>query len=134
MSRDDFAQQGRQFAADLRDTVGKKVSDNEGTIRETLGRAARWVDGRTGGKYSEQIGRAEAKVGEGVGWVAAQGEATPPGPTPPGPTGTPGAPGAAAGDGTPDPDGTTGPIGPTGPVGPTGSSGPTGPTGPIGPR
>jgi hypothetical protein len=88
MSRDDYAQQGKQFVNDLRDTVSKKVSDNEETILGTLGKAARWVDEKTGGKYSEQIGKAEAKVGEGVGWVGKQG------------TGEPRAPGAAAGDGT----------------------------------
>lgn len=109
MSRDDYVQQGKQFANDLRDTASKKVADNEQSILGAIGKAARWVDQKTGGKYSEQIGKAEAKAGEGVGWAAKQG------------TGEPQAPGAAAGDGTPG-------TGPTG-AGPTGSTGPTGPTG-----
>ncbi|MEJ2886743.1 antitoxin [Actinomycetospora aeridis] len=135
MSRDDYVQQGKQFANDLRDTASKKVAENEDSILGAIGKAARWVDEKTGGKYSEQIGKAEAKAGEGVGWAAKQG------------TGEPQAPGAAAGDGTPD--ATTGPTG-TGPTGPT-TTGPTGtppgatptapgasatpepPTGPVGP-
>ncbi|GLZ46446.1 hypothetical protein Acsp06_26310 [Actinomycetospora sp. NBRC 106375] len=100
MSRDDYAQQGKQFVNDLRDTVSKKVSDNEDSILGSIGKAARWVDEKTGGKYSEQIGKAEAKVGEGVGWVGKQG------------TGEPQAPGAAAGDPTAGADATTGPVGP----------------------
>lgn len=101
MDRDEIARQGKQIASDLRDTVSSKVSENEETIKGTLGKAARWVDEKTGGKYSEQIGKAEAKVGDGVGWVAAQGSSTPE-------SGSPGAPGAAAGDpapgsGTPKP-------------------------------
>jgi MT0933-like antitoxin protein len=128
MSRDDYAQQGKQFVSDLRDTVSKKVADNEQTILGTIGKAARWVDEKTGGKYSEQIGKAEAKVSEGVGWAAKQG------------SGAPTAPGAEAGDGTED--ATTGPVGPPTP-GPGGGSGapgerptappPSTPTGPAGP-
>lgn len=88
MSRDDYVQQGKQFANDLRDTASKKVADNEGSILGAVGKAARWVDEKTGGKYADQIGKAEAKVGESVGRVAKQG------------SGEPQAPGAAAGDGT----------------------------------
>ena len=88
MSRDDYVQQGKQFANDLRDTASKKVADNEESILGAVGKAARWVDQKTGGKYADRIGKAEAKVGEGVGRVAKQG------------TGEPKAPGAAAGDGT----------------------------------
>jgi hypothetical protein len=130
MSRDDYVQQGKQFANDLRDTASKKVADNESSILGAVGKAARWVDEKTGGKYADRIGKAEAKVGEGVGRVAKQG------------TGEPKAPGAAAGDGT-DPvtpaSGT--PTGPTGPVpggatpaGPGATAGPGEPaTGPVGP-
>ncbi|MFC5136648.1 Rv0909 family putative TA system antitoxin [Actinomycetospora rhizophila] len=114
MSRDDYVQQGKQFANDLRDTASKKVADNEQSILGAIGKAARWVDQKTGGKYSEQIGKAEAKAGEGVGWAAKQG------------TGEPQAPGAAAGDGTPG----TGPTGtPTAP----GAAATEPPTGPVGP-
>ncbi|MDD7966243.1 antitoxin [Actinomycetospora lemnae] len=116
MSRDDYVQQGKQFANDLRETASKKVADNEQSILGAVGKAARWVDQKTGGKYSEQIGRAEAKVGEGVGWAAKQG------------TGEPQAPGAAAGDGTehgasgtPGTPGTPGTAGPTGTAGTPGS-------------
>ncbi|MDD7941306.1 Rv0909 family putative TA system antitoxin [Actinomycetospora lutea] len=122
MSRDDYVQQGKQFANDLRDTASKKVADNEQSILGAIGKAARWVDQKTGGKYSEQIGKAEAKAGEGVGWAAKQG------------TGEPQAPGAAAGDGTPGPGQATGPTatGPTatGPTttGPAGAGPATGPS------
>ena len=119
MSRDDYAQQGKQFVNDLRDTVSKKVSDNEQTILGSIGKAARWVDEKTGGKYSDKIGKAEAKVGEGVGWVGKQG------------TGEPQAPGSVAGDPTAGSEAATGPVGP-----PTGSSPvdrPTTPTTPTTP-
>ncbi|MEJ2864373.1 antitoxin [Actinomycetospora flava] len=141
MSRDDYVQQGKQFANDLRDTASKKVADNEQSILGAIGKAARWVDEKTGGKYSEQIGKAEAKAGESVGWAAKQG------------TGDPQAPGAAAGDGTPNTGSTgTGPTGtgPTGtgptatppsstpppsgaPTAPGASAAPEPPTGPVGP-
>jgi hypothetical protein len=94
MDRDEILRQGKQTAADLRDTVSAKVSENEDTIKGTLGKAARWVDEKTGGKYAEHIGKVESKVGEGIGWVAAQGPSTPA-------SGAPGAPGAAAGDPAP---------------------------------
>ena len=112
MSRDDYVQQGKQFANDLRDTASKKVADNEESILGAVGKAARWVDEKTGGKYADRIGKAEAKVGEGVGRVAKQG------------TGEPKAPGAAAGDGT---EPVTPPSG-TRPAGtqPPGSTTPTG--------
>ena len=73
MDRDEIARQGKQIASDLRDTVSQKVSENEDTIKGTLGKAARWVDEKTGGKYSDHIGKAESKVGDGIGWVASQG-------------------------------------------------------------
>lgn len=139
MSRDDYLQQGKQFASDLRDTASKKVAENEQSILGAIGKAARWVDEKTGGKYSEQIGKAEAKAGESVGWAAKQG------------TGEPQAPGTAAGDGTPDTGtpntGTTAP-GATGttppgatastppgatPTAPGASAAPEPPTGPVGP-
>ncbi len=75
MDRDEILRQGKQTAADLRDTVSQKVSENEDTIKGTLGKAARWVDEKTGGKYAEHIGKVESKVGEGIGWVASQGPA-----------------------------------------------------------
>ena len=128
MSRDDYAQQGKQFLNDLRETASKKIADNEETIRGTVGKAARWVDDKTGGKYSEQIGKAEAKVGEGVGWAAKQGSES---------GGTPSAPGASAGEGTDAPTGPTRPAPPPtppaapppnptagGPAGPGASAGP----------
>jgi hypothetical protein len=122
VTRDDYAKQGKQFISDLRDTVGKKVADNEQGIRGGLGKAARWVDQKTGGKYSEQIGRAEAKAGEGLGRVARQGG----GPQ----TGDPQAPGAQAGAGTEPvtpPSGTPSPTGgPGGPGGPGGYGPPPG--------
>jgi hypothetical protein len=147
MSRDDYVQQGKQFANDLRDTASKKVADNEGSILGAVGKAARWVDQKTGGKYADQIGKAEAKVGEGVGRVAKQG------------SGEPQAPGAAAGEGTEpvtpssgtrpagtQPPGSTTPTGtpdatpphaegaPAGPGAATTGPGPTEPpTGPVGP-
>ena len=93
MDRDEILRQGKQTASDLRDTVSAKVSENEDTIKDTLGKAARWVDEKTGGKYSDQIGKVEGKVGEGIGWVASQG-----GPTT---SGAPEAPGASAGDPAP---------------------------------
>ena len=94
MDRDEIARQGKQMASDLRDTVSQKVSENEDTIKGTLGKAARWVDEKTGGKYSDHIGKAEAKVGDGIGWVASQGPSTPE-------SGAPGAPGASAADPAP---------------------------------
>ncbi|GAA4733643.1 antitoxin [Actinomycetospora chibensis] len=152
MSRDDYVQQGKQFANDLRDTASKKVADNEDSILGAVGKAARWVDQKTGGKYADRIGKAEAKVGESVGRVAKQG------------TGEPKAPGAAAGDGTEpvtppsgtrpagsqppgtQPPGSTTPTGtpdatpphaegaPAGPGAATTGPGPTEPpTGPVGP-
>lgn len=117
-------QSAKQFVDDLRDTVGKKVADNESTLRGSLGKAARWVDQRTGGKYSQQIGRAESRVGEGIGWAASQGVGT----------GTssaaPGAPGASAGDPAAPEDPPTGPVGPPtsgAPAGPGAAAGPGGP-------
>lgn len=119
MDRDDITRQGKQIANDLKDTVTAKVSENEDTIKGTLGKAARWVDEKTGGKYSDQIGKAEAKVGDGVGWVASKGSATPE-------SGAPGAPGASAADPAPG-TGSTGPDVPgTTPPGST-------PPGPIAP-
>jgi hypothetical protein len=119
MDRDEILRQGKQTASDLRDTVSAKVSENEDTIKGTLGKAARWVDEKTGGKYAEHIGKVESKVGEGIGWVAAQGPSTPT-------SGAPGAPGAAAGDPAPGtgargstPPGTTPPgTTPPGPIAP----------------
>ncbi|GAA4827357.1 hypothetical protein GCM10023201_12820 [Actinomycetospora corticicola] len=128
MDRDELARQGKQMASDLRDTVGQKVSENQDTISAVLGKAARWVDEKTGGKYSDQIGRAQAKVDEGVGWVASQGAAT---------SGEPHAPGATAGDpapggaATPPPPATAPPAGPDGftaPAGPGASAGDPAPT------
>jgi hypothetical protein len=98
-SRDDWAQQGKQFVSDLRDTVGKKVADNEDNLRGGLGKAARWIDQKTGGKYAGTISKAETSVGQGIGKVAAQGGT-------PGATGEPQAPGASVGDPA------TGPVGP----------------------
>lgn len=119
MDRDDITRQGKQIANDLKDTVTAKVSENEDTIKGTLGKAARWVDEKTGGKYSDQIGKAEAKVGDGVGWVASKGSSTPE-------SGAPGAPGASAADPAPG-TGSTGPDVPgTTPPGST-------PPGPIAP-
>jgi hypothetical protein len=119
MDRDDITRQGKQIANDLKDTVSAKVSENEDTIKGTLGKAARWVDEKTGGKYSDQIGKAEAKVGDGVGWVASKGSSTPE-------SGAPGAPGASAADPAPG-TGSTGPDAPgTKPPGST-------PPGPIAP-
>ena len=69
MDRDEIARQGKQMASDLRDTVSQKVSENQDTLKGTLGKAARWVDEKTGGKYSEQIGKAENKVGEGLSLI-----------------------------------------------------------------
>jgi hypothetical protein len=109
MDRDEILRQGKQTAADLRDTVSQKVSQNEDTIKGTLGKAARWVDRKTGGKYADQIGKVESKVEEGIGWVASQGPSTPT-------SGAPGAPGAAAGDPAPS-SGAAGPT-PHGPVTP----------------
>ena len=109
MDRDEIIRQGKQTASDLRDTVSAKVSENEDTLKGTVGKAARWVDEKTGGKYSDQIGKVESKVGDGIGWVASQSPSTPT-------SGAPGAPGASAGDpapGAPAP-GTT----PPGPITP----------------
>ena len=39
MSRDDYVQQGKQFANDLRDTASKKVADNEDSILGAVGKA-----------------------------------------------------------------------------------------------
>ena len=114
MDRDEILRQGKQTAADLRDTVSQKVSENEDTIKGTLGKAARWVDQKTGGKYAEHIGKVESKVGDGIGWVAAQKPSTPS-------SGAPGAPGAAAGDPAPGPgtQGSTPPGStPPGPIAP----------------
>ncbi len=94
MDRDEIIRQGKQTASDLRDTVSAKVSENEDTIKGTVGKAARWVDEKTGGKYSEHIGKVESKVDEGIGWVASQGPSTPE-------SGVPGAPGASAADPAP---------------------------------
>lgn len=119
----DYLEQGKQFASDVRDRVSKKVADNEGTLRGTLGKAARFLDEKTGGKYSEQIGKAETAVGDGIGRVAAQsgGQADPQ------------APGATAGDGTDPPPGHRGPAaGPDGPM--PGSSGREDPDPPTTPR
>jgi len=125
MDRDEILRQGKQTASDLRDTVSAKVSENEDTIKGTLGKAARWVDEKTGGKYAEHIGKVESKVGEGIGWVAAQGPSTPT-------SGAPGAPGAAAGDPAPG----TGARGSTPPgTTPPGTTPPgTTPPGPIAPE
>jgi hypothetical protein len=139
MDRDEILRQGKQTASDLRDTVSAKVSENEDTIKGTLGKAARWVDEKTGGKYAEHIGKVESKVGEGIGWVAAQGPSTPT-------SGAPGAPGAAAGDpapGTSAPGSTPRGTTPPGPIAPEESAhaapphaGPPGttPPGPITPE
>ena len=112
MDRDEIIRQGKQTASDLRDTVSQKVSQNEDTLKGTIGKAARWVDEKTGGKYSDQIGKVESKVGEGIGWVASQGTSTRP-------SGAPGAPGASAGDPAPGTGapGTT----PPGPITPEGT-------------
>lgn len=113
MDRDEILRQGKQTAADLRDTVSQKVSENEDTIKGTLGKAARWVDQKTGGKYADQIGKVESKVEEGIGWVASQGSSTPASGAPHGPV-TPeegsraAAPHAAGAPGTTPP----GPIAP----------------------
>ena len=96
MDRDEIIRQGKQTASDLRDTVSQKVSENEDTIKGAVGKAARWVDEKTGGKYPDQIGKGESRVGDGVGWVASQGPTTPE-------SGVPGAPGASAADPAPTP-------------------------------
>lgn len=131
MSRDDtgkndFGEQGKQFVSDLRETVTKKVAENEDTLRGTVGKAARWIDEKTGGKYAETIAKAETKVGDGIGWAATQGTGD----------ASPSAPGSAAGDGTDPngPDASTGPATPpaanppgANPPGPVAGSGPTAP-------
>lgn len=112
-------QSAKQFAEDLRDTVGKRVADNETSLRGSLGKAARWFDQKTGGKYSQQIGRAESKVGDSIGWAASQGSG--PGTSSP----APGAPGASAADPAPPDERHTGPVNPSGPPA---SGGPAGPS------
>lgn len=132
MDRDELARQGKQVASDLRDTVSQKVSENQETISGVLGKAARWVDEKTGGKYSDQIGKAQAKVDEGVGWVASQGAPA---------SGEPQAPGRAAGDpapggtATPPPPAAAPPAGPDGftPTGPGAAAGDPAPTRPTTP-
>lgn len=112
MARDDLTRQGKQMASDLRDTVSQKVSENQDTLKSTLGRAARWVDQKTGGKYSGQIDNARSKVDEGIGRVATSSSSRPPA------TGEPTAPGAAAGDPAPGARPTDPPTDPTGPIPP----------------
>ncbi|WP_018331640.1 antitoxin [Actinomycetospora chiangmaiensis] len=121
MDRDELARQGKQMASDLRDTVSQKVSENQDTISGVLGKAARWVDEKTGGKYHDQIDKAQAKVDEGVGWVASQGAPNTPA------SGEPHAPGATAGDPAPGGAATPPPPASAPPAGPDGFSGPAGP-------
>ncbi|MFC5062807.1 antitoxin [Actinomycetospora atypica] len=136
MDRDDLARQGKQMASDLRDTVSQKVSENQDTLKSTLGRAARWVDEKTGGKYSGQIDNARSKVDEGIGRVATSSSSRPPA------SGAPTAPGATAGDPAPGTRPTDPPTDPTGPLPPrpeatepwTPTPSPTGRTEPMAPQ
>ncbi|MCD2188569.1 antitoxin [Actinomycetospora soli] len=130
MDRDELARQGKQMASDLRDTVSAKVSENQDTITGVLGKAARWVDEKTGGKYTDQIGKAQAKVDEGVGWVANQGST----PGSPAATGQPTAPGAAAGDPAPGGAPTPPPPASAPPAGPDGFAAPGAPQDPTAPQ
>ena len=64
MSRDDYVQQGKQFANDLRDTASKKVADNEESILGAVSKAARWVDEKTGGKYADKVDQGQDLAGD----------------------------------------------------------------------
>lgn len=97
MDSEDIIKQGKALAGKLRDGAGDQAAQHEDQIKGVLGKVVGFVNDKTGGKYSEQVGKVAGYVEQGVDTLAsgsrtnetpppAPGNATPPPPgnaTPP---------------------------------------------------
>lgn len=104
MDADEIRRQGKELADKLRHGAGEQVAHHEDKIKETIGKVVDFVNAKTNGKYSDQIGKAASFVEHGVDRLAAEGR---PAESPEATStaeGTPGAeattPGTAATEGT----------------------------------
>ena len=79
MDADDLIKQGRDLAGKLRDGAGEQVAQHEGQIKSVLGKVVAFVNDKTGGKYSDQVGKAAGFVEHQVDVLATSGR---PGDTP----------------------------------------------------
>lgn len=79
--------------------AGELAHQNRAKIDQTLDKAGKFVDDKTGGKYHDTVEKVKAQAAKGVEFVENErhGGTSPgtptPGTTPPGPSGSPGAPG-----------------------------------------
>ncbi|WP_411084125.1 antitoxin [Streptomyces sp. cmx-18-6] len=95
-----------------KEKVGDLAQQHGGKIEQGLDKAARTVDQKTKGKYSDKIDTGTRKAKEAVDKLGQKDGGTPGAPGTPGTHGTPGAPGA---DGTPGTPGATPPPPPPAP-------------------
>lgn len=73
--------------------AGELAHQNRATIDQTLDKAGRFVDDKTGGKYHDTVEKVKAQAAKGVEFVEHERHGgTSPGTTAPGPSGSPGAP------------------------------------------
>jgi hypothetical protein len=113
MDADELIKQGRALAGKLRDGAGEQVAQYEQQIKGVVNKVVGFVNDKTGGKYSDQVGKAAEFVMHGVDTLAGKrsGEtpssapppppktAEPPPPPPPTPTPPASGPSAAGGGG-----------------------------------
>lgn len=72
MNADDIIKQGREIADQLRREAGEQVAQHEQTIKDTIGKAVAFVNEKTEGRYTEQVGKVAGYVEQGVDWVASE--------------------------------------------------------------
>ncbi|MER8265156.1 antitoxin [Streptomyces griseus] len=105
-----------------KDKVGDLAQQHGGKIEQGLDKAARTVDQKTKGKYSDKIDSGTRKAKEAVDKLGNKDGGAP---------GTPGAPGAPGASGTPGTPGTPGAPGAPGTPGASGTPGNTPPPPPA---
>lgn len=115
MDADEIRRQGKELADKLRHGAGEQVAQHEDKIKETIGKVVDFVNAKTDGKYSEQIGKAASFVEHGVHRLAEEGrpaespEATSTAEDAPGAdAAAPGAPTTASPAGAPEPEAPSG--------------------------
>lgn len=82
-NEDDWRRQGKQVAdafvegvEEIRDGITEQTAKHEDTIKGKLGRVTSYLDQKTGGKYTDQLGKANSRLADSVGKVADQGRAS----------------------------------------------------------
>lgn len=73
MDADEIRRQGRELADKLRHGAGEQVAQHEDKIKQTIGKVVDFVNAKTDGKYSEQVGKAASFVEHGVHRLACEG-------------------------------------------------------------